>query len=190
MDCLVEAVAAGAAAGRVRVVDREALLLDRVDEVDDGAREVGPAHPVDDDLDAGEVVELVALERALVEEQLVAQARATAGLHCHPQGEVVAALLVEEVLHLRGRGVGEEDALGGVSSGFLDGHAVRLPDRWELALGGPKRSTAPPTCVFPWSHSLTLTPVCVTRRGPPARRSPPGPRRRPPAPPEASQPHR
>ena len=33
----------------VRVVDREALLLDGVDEVDDGAVEVGHAHPVDDD---------------------------------------------------------------------------------------------------------------------------------------------
>ena len=39
LDGSVEAVAAGAAAGRVRVVDREALLLDRVDEVDDSAGE-------------------------------------------------------------------------------------------------------------------------------------------------------
>src|SRR4051812_36071630 len=46
---LVEGVAAGAGAGRVRVVDREALLLDRVDEVDHGAVEVGDAHPVDHD---------------------------------------------------------------------------------------------------------------------------------------------
>src|SRR3954449_3607978 len=120
MDGSVEAVAAGAAAGRVRVVDREALLLDRVDEVDDGAGEVGPAHPVDDDLHAGEVVELVALEGALVEEELVAQATAATGLDGDAKREVVAALLVEQVLDLRGRGVGEDDGLGSVRSCVLD----------------------------------------------------------------------
>src|SRR5690348_8103929 len=82
----VEAVAAGAGTGRVGVVDREALLLDRVDEVDDSAGQVGAAHAVHDDLDAAEVDELVALERPLVEEQLVAQARATARLHGHAKG--------------------------------------------------------------------------------------------------------
>src|ERR1700755_2249495 len=40
----VEAVAAGAGAGRVRVVDREALLLDGVHEVDRGAHEVRRGH--------------------------------------------------------------------------------------------------------------------------------------------------
>ena len=45
----VERVAAGAGAGGVGVVDREALLLDAVDEVDRRAVEVGDAHPVDDD---------------------------------------------------------------------------------------------------------------------------------------------
>src|SRR3954462_4217029 len=43
-----EGVSAGAAAGGVRVVDREALLLDGVREVDGGAGEVRGAHPVDD----------------------------------------------------------------------------------------------------------------------------------------------
>src|SRR5205823_1851551 len=49
---LVERVAAGAGPGRVRVVDREALLLDCVDEVDGGAGEVRSAHLVGDHVHA------------------------------------------------------------------------------------------------------------------------------------------
>src|SRR4051812_43792828 len=92
----VEAVAAGAGARGVRVVDREALLLDGVDEVDDRAAEVWAAHPVDDDLDAAELVGLVAVEEALVEEQLVPQARAAARLDGDAQPQVVTALLGQE----------------------------------------------------------------------------------------------
>src|SRR5437773_12218854 len=44
----VEGVAAGAGPGGVRVVDREALLLDRVHEVDGGPTEVRGAHLVRD----------------------------------------------------------------------------------------------------------------------------------------------
>src|SRR4051794_20972024 len=109
---LVEAVAAGARARRVGVVDREALLLDGVDEVDHRAAEVRRAHAVGDDLDAAEVLDLVALEGALVEEQLVAQAGATSGLYGDPQREVVAAFLVEQVLDLGCRAIGEDDAGG------------------------------------------------------------------------------
>src|SRR4051794_8912354 len=109
---LVEAVAAGARARRVGVVDGEALLLDGVDEVDHRATEVRRAHAVGDDLDAAEVLDLVALERALVEEQLVAQARAASGLYGDPQREVVPALLVEQVLPFGGRPWGEPHAGG------------------------------------------------------------------------------
>ena len=72
--------------------------------------QVGDAHPVDDDVDAVEVLDDVAVELALVEEQLVAQTGAAAGLHGDAQREVVATLLVEQRLDLRGRGVGDEDA--------------------------------------------------------------------------------
>ena len=41
----------------------------------------GDAHPVDDDVDAVEVGDDVTVELTLVEEQLVAQAGAAAGLH-------------------------------------------------------------------------------------------------------------
>src|SRR5882762_9076122 len=91
----VEGVPTGAGARGVRVVDREALLLDRVDEVDRGALHVGGAHPVDGELDTGEVDGQVAVERAVVEEELVTQARTTAGLHGDPQRQVVATLLIQ-----------------------------------------------------------------------------------------------
>jgi len=42
----VERVAAGAGTARVGVVDREALLLDRVDEVDGRAAPVRAPHPL------------------------------------------------------------------------------------------------------------------------------------------------
>src|SRR5215213_1140810 len=108
---LVERVAAGAGAGGVGVVDREALLLDRVDEVDDGAVEVGHAHPVDHDLDAVEVGHGVAIEVPLVEEQLVAEAGAATRLHRDAQLQVVSALLVEEAPHLAGGGGRQVDAV-------------------------------------------------------------------------------
>src|SRR5207237_1813863 len=87
---LAEGLAAGAATGGVGVVDREALLLDRVDEVDRRTQQVGVAHAVDDDVDPAEVGDDVTVERAVVEEQLVAKAGAAAGLHSHAQREVGA----------------------------------------------------------------------------------------------------
>jgi iron-sulfur cluster assembly accessory protein len=48
----VEGVSTGAGTRGVRVVDREALLLDGVDEVDHRAAQVGRAHPGDAALDA------------------------------------------------------------------------------------------------------------------------------------------
>src|ERR687886_322693 len=109
----VEAVAAGAAAARVRVVDREALLLDGVGEVDRRAVEVGGAHPVDDDLDAAEVAQQVAVQHPLVEVELVDEAGAAAGLDGDPQAQVVAALLLEQALHLAGGDVGELHTVSG-----------------------------------------------------------------------------
>src|SRR5918992_535721 len=67
----VEGVAAGARACGIRVVDREALLLDGVDEVDGGSAEVRHAHPVDPYAHAAEVMDRVAIELTLVEEELI-----------------------------------------------------------------------------------------------------------------------
>src|SRR5690606_5452656 len=107
----VEGVAAGAGARRVGVVDREALLLDRVDEVDGRAGAVRGAHPVHADREAAEVLDVVAVHLALVEEELVDQAGAAARLHGDTQRKVVTALLLEKVPGLLGGGVGEDDAL-------------------------------------------------------------------------------
>src|SRR5690606_37942489 len=85
----VEAVAARAAACGVRIVDRESLLRDGVLELDRGAVQVRDAHVVDDDFDAVEVDGLVPLEEALIEVQLVDQARASAGLDGDAKTQVV-----------------------------------------------------------------------------------------------------
>src|SRR3978361_1437850 len=99
-----ERVAAGAGTRGVRVVDGEALLLDGVDEVDGGTAEVRQTHPVDYEVEAAPVGAVVPVELALVEEQLVPQARAAAGLNGDPQRQVVATFLVEQGLDLqRGR---------------------------------------------------------------------------------------
>src|SRR5919199_2930061 len=149
----VEAVAAGAAAGRVRVVDREALLLDGVGEVDRGAVEVGSAHPVDDDLDAAEVAQQVAVEHPLVEVELVDEAGAAAGLDGDPQAQVVAALLLEQALHLAGGDVGELHTVNGAlglarrAGLVLECHAGSLRRGRELAGRAGSVGTAGATVV-------------------------------------------
>src|SRR5699024_6719477 len=57
-----EGVSAGAGAARVRVVDREALLLDRVGEVDRGPCQVRHAHLVDDHFHTTERADGVTIE--------------------------------------------------------------------------------------------------------------------------------
>src|SRR6185437_3177685 len=116
----VERIAAGAGTSRVRVVDREALLLDGVHEVDRGPHEVRPGHLIGHHANAAELLDDVAVERALVEVELVAQARATARLHGHPQPQVIPALLGEQRADLsRGR-LGEGDPL--LRHFVLNGH--------------------------------------------------------------------
>src|SRR6201996_73667 len=116
----VEGVAAGAGAGRVRVVDREALLLDGVHEVDRGPHEVRRGHLIGHHADAAELLDDVAVERALVEVELVAQARATTRLHGHPQPQVVPALLGEQRANLGRGALGEGNTL--LRHFVLNGH--------------------------------------------------------------------
>src|SRR5688500_3076733 len=61
-------VAAGAGALRVRVVDREAGLLESIDVVDRGAAKVGGAHLVDPHLEPVGVRDEVVVELTVVEE--------------------------------------------------------------------------------------------------------------------------
>jgi len=107
----VEAVAAGARAGGVGIVDREALLFNGVNKVDGRAHQVRRAHPIGDNIDAAESLDDVALEAAIVEEQLVSQPRAAAWLHSHAKRKVIAAFSVQERLDLGCRTVGQDDAV-------------------------------------------------------------------------------
>src|SRR5262249_17593829 len=110
----VEGVAAGAGARRVRVVDREALLLDRVHEVDGRAHQVRGAHLVGHDLHAAELGDDVAVDVALVEVELVAKTRAATRLDRDTHPEDVAAPRGDQVADL-GRGtVGQDDPLRGL----------------------------------------------------------------------------
>ena len=80
-------------------------------------------------LDTVEVADQVTVERALVEVELVDQARAPARLDPHAQAQVVATLLLQQALDLRGRHVGEDDTVGGslgLGRGGLGGGSVRL----------------------------------------------------------------
>ena len=102
----------------------------------------GRAHAVDDDRDAVQVELDVTVEAALVEEELVLQAGAAAGLDGDAQPQVVAALLVEQRAHLDGGAFGQcqgrRDLLGGARQldgcGLSGGHQtpsstrVQLPD--------------------------------------------------------------
>src|SRR5581483_7651803 len=54
----------------------------------------------------------VTVEAPLVEEELVAQARATARLHRDAQVQVVATLLLQQALHLGGSKVRQVDLVG------------------------------------------------------------------------------
>src|ERR1700760_1266929 len=116
----VEGVAAGAGTGRVRVVDREALLLDGVHEVDRGPHEVRRGHLIGNHADAAELLDDVAVERALVEVELVLQARAATRLHGHPQPQVIATLLGEPRAALARGTFGEADSL--LRHFVLNGH--------------------------------------------------------------------
>src|SRR5918998_413441 len=124
----VERIAAGARARGVGVVDREALLLDRVDEVDRRALDIGRAHPVHRQRDATELSDEVAVKGPIVEEQVVAQPGASARLDGDAQSQVVTALLVQQRLRLRGRGVREDCAVGGGAGRrlVLNSHCVSL----------------------------------------------------------------
>src|SRR4051812_501317 len=155
-----EGVAARAGTARVGVVDREALLLDGVDEVDRRATEVRTAHAVDDDLDATEFVGLVPVEEPLVEEQLVPQAGTAARLDGDAQPQVVAALLVQQRLHLRGGRVAEHDAsdAGGPAEGRGVLHRHVCPPKSESARYGTycRARTSPRRLLFPAATTVRL----------------------------------
>jgi hypothetical protein len=118
---LAKTVSTGTGTLRVRVINREALLLDGVFKIDRGAINIGRAHFVYDNFDTVEVADIVIFHQALVKKQLVNQARTATRLHRNPQPQIIAALLLEEVLHLRCGGLSQRDV---VSGGKGIGHRV------------------------------------------------------------------
>src|SRR5699024_9689081 len=120
--CSVERIATGAATARVRIVDRETLLFDAVDEVDRSAFHIRCAHPVDRELQAVEVLEQVSIEITLVKEQLVPETGTPTRLHGNTKVHIVAPLLLEQGLRLVGGGLAQGYAVGGCSGfGLLRG---------------------------------------------------------------------
>src|SRR5699024_5805307 len=166
-----EGVSAGAGAARVRVVDREALLLDRVREVDRGPCQVRHAHLVDDHFHATERTDGVAIEFSFVEVQLVDQAGTAPRLYRDPQSQVVTSLLVEQCFDLAGGSIGQgnfvtEFLRGGSCLRHLQsprlvrtGGPVSLPagSRWLLA-GRKVLLLSQPTSLCPGLHD----PACAS----------------------------
>src|SRR5699024_1904793 len=109
----------------------------------------------------------VPVERAVVEEQLVAQARATTGLDGDAQREIVTALLVEGGLRLGGGGVGELDTGGG---GVPRSGHDRSPREPREGVGGVPRGAASPLHPSIPLSRYALCGTWVDSR--PARRSP------------------
>src|SRR5215470_19005865 len=94
----VEALSAAAGRRRVRVLHLEARLLERVDEVEPGAREIQRALLVHDHAHAADLELVVARTDLVVEGELVAEARAAAADHLQAQAVRGAlAFLVEQL---------------------------------------------------------------------------------------------
>src|ERR1700712_2984670 len=100
-----EGVPTGTAAACVRVVDLEALLLDGVGVADSGTgkqRNAGAVHDQRHGASAldGLVDGKIAIEAALVEEELVLHARTATRLHRDPQPQIGTTLGIEQLANL------------------------------------------------------------------------------------------
>src|SRR5207248_54509 len=139
----LEAVAAPARAGGVRVVDLEARLLQRLDEVDRRALEVLDARRIDDDADAVELRLAVAFGCAAVEAERVLEAAAPAAADRDAQHLGLAGrLLRHQRLHLARSTLGERQ--GCRLAGFDSCHLTEC----TRALRGQKRAYASATAAF------------------------------------------
>jgi hypothetical protein len=89
------------------------LLFDGVDEIDGGSTQVWGAHAIGDYANAVVILYDITVEAAVVKEKLIAKARATTGLYCNPQGEVIAPFGIKEGLYFQSSGIGQDDTLSG-----------------------------------------------------------------------------
>jgi len=129
---LVETVSASTASLSVGVVDSETLLLNCVFKVDAGAIEVGNAHLVDHNLDSVAKVNTdIAVKDALVEVELVDEARASARLHGQTQAQVVATFLRHQATNLVRSSLGKYNPVGGSFNSGIS-HEVILRPTFQL----------------------------------------------------------
>ncbi len=123
----LEAVAAAAGGGGIRVLDLEPGLLKALEKVDRGALQVRRAERVDDDLDAVELQLVVARLGGPIEAERVLEATATAALDRDPEHlGLTGRLLRHQGADLVGgtRGEGDDGGLGLLDSG----HAKSVPE--------------------------------------------------------------
>src|SRR5581483_10042650 len=121
-----EGVPAAARGDGVRVVDLEARLLDRLEIVHPGAREIRRAERVDDDLHALALELVVALLGAAVEAEAVLEPGAPAALDRDAQHRDVL-LRGHQVADLRRRRTRQRDDVPGA---LLDLHLRRIVATW------------------------------------------------------------
>src|SRR5690606_28611412 len=92
----------------VRIADHELRAFEILDVVDLGALQILPAHRIDQQRNAVLLDDGVAVLNALIEGEPVLEAGAAATGDIHPQLELVVLLLLDELPHLVGGGIGKD----------------------------------------------------------------------------------
>ncbi len=116
--------AAAAGGGGVRVLDDELGAFEAILVVDLGAHQILQAHGVDQQGDAVFYHLRVVFVHRFVEREAVLKAGATAALHEHAQLQVIVAFLVDQLLDLGRRAVGEQQG-GGRGGHFGGGGGIK-----------------------------------------------------------------
>src|SRR6266511_462749 len=153
----LERVAATAGRDGVRVVDREAGRLDRVDVVDLGALKVRGAERIDDDGHAVLLEREVAFGGRGVEAEAVLEAGAAAALDRDPQ-HADLGLLGEQLLDLRRRRFGQRERWSGDGTLLDLGH---LGHRSNVLCGYPERGLCNTRCALDYLVSVNVRSVPV-----------------------------
>jgi hypothetical protein len=89
------------------------LLFDGVDEINGGSTKVWGTHAIGNYANAVIVLYDITVEAAVVKEELIAKARATTGLNCNPQGQVIAPFGIKEGLYFQSSSIGQDDSVDG-----------------------------------------------------------------------------
>ena len=93
----------------MRIINCEALLLDRIYEINSRTHQVWITHLVYNNFYRTKFASDIAFLIALIEVELVTKTRASTWLHCNAQVKVIATFLSEEGGHLGGGNIGKRD---------------------------------------------------------------------------------